>query len=639
MLQGIRDRAQGWLAGIIVTLIIIPFALWGVNEYFNIAGNVSVAEVDGEEVSLQEFQRAYQQYRQQLQGVMGANFNINQLNEENLKQQTLNQMIEAKLLHQLSLRAGFRIGDEQIASTIHSLDSFQREGSFAQDLYERQLQAMGFSPIAFEERLRLDMLNEQLQQAIVNSLFVVPQELERITRTKGQKRDIAYVVFSAEPIKSSIQVTDEEIEKYYNEHPNDFMTPEQVKIGYLDLSLDERAKQVTVDDQALKSYYESHLTNYTVAEQRSASYIVVQVPKEEVNEEVVEAARKEAAGLVERARHGESFEQLAKESAGEGKAKREAGETGLLSKGVMEPAFDEALFSMKPGEISDPIRTPFGFQVIQLKQIKEGGTKSFAEARAEIEQAYRREQAERVFFEQAEQLATVSFENPDTLEVASKTLGLEIKESGYFSRAGDNADPLLANPKIIEAAFSPEMLEEGGNSEPLELGDDRLVVLRVKEHKPAERRKLEEVRNEIGDRIKSERAKSATAERGQRLLERLNSGEDRMALAKQEGFEWQEAKGITQEAENINRAILRTAFKLGRVAEGKPLYGSVPIGTGDHALVAILAVQDADPKAVDEKLQKETRDHLLRSLSANEWRDFVAQLRNHATIQIYSDKL
>ena len=183
------------------------------------------------------------------------------------------------------------------------------------------------------------------------------------------------------------------------------------------------------------------------------------------------------------------------------------------------------------------------------------------------------------------------------------------------------------------------MLEEGRNSEPLELDDDRVVVLRVKEHKPAERRKLEEVRNEIGDRIKSERAKSATAERGQKLLERLNSGEDRMALAKQEGFEWQEAKGITQEAEAINRAILRTAFKLGRVAEGKPLYGSVPMGTGDYALVAILAVQDADPHAVDEKLQKETRDHLLRSLSANEWRDFVAQLRNHATIQIYSDKL
>jgi peptidyl-prolyl cis-trans isomerase D len=305
----------------------------------------------------------------------------------------------------------------------------------------------------------------------------------------------------------------------------------------------------------------------------------------------------------------------------------------------MEPAFDEALFSMKPGEISDPIRTTFGFQLLQLKQIKEGGTKPFAEARAEIEQAYRREQAERVFFEQAEQLANLSFEHPDTLEVASKALGLEIKESSYFSRAGDNVDPLLANPKIIEAAFSPEVLEEGGNSEPLELDGDRVVVLRVKEHKPAERRKLEEVHNEIGDRIKSERAKSAIAERGQRLLERLNSGEDRMALAKQEGFEWQEAKGITQEAENINRAIVRTAFKLGRVAEGKPLYGSVPIGTGDHALVAILAVQDADPKAVDEKLQKETRDHLLRSLSANEWRDFVAQLRNEATIHIYSDKL
>ncbi len=635
MLQGIRDRAQGWLAGIIVALICIPFALWGINEYFNIAGSVSVAQVDGEEVSLQEFQRAYQQYRQQIQSLLGTS--VNQLNEEALKRQTLNQIIDARLLQQLGLRAGLRISDEQIALTIRSLEGFQREGAFAKDLYERQIQALGFTSVAFEEQLRLDMLNEQLRQGIVDTVFVTPEELARMMRLKGQKRDIGYAVLAAEPVKSSMQVTDQEIENYYNERPQAFMTPERVRIAYLDLSLDERAKQVAVDEQVLRSYYETHLANYTVAEQRNASYIVVEVPKE-AKQEAVEAARKEAAGLAERARQGGSFESLVKEPLKKEGLKREAGETGFLSKGAMEPAFDEAVFSMRVGEISDPIRTAFGYHVIQLKEIKAGGTKPFLEVRDELERAYRLEEAERVFFEQAEQLANLSFEHPDTLEVAGKALGLEIKESNYLSRGGGGSG-ITANAKVIEAAFSPEVLEAGNNSEPLELDEDHLVVLRVKEHKPAERSTLEEVRNEIIDKLKSERAKSALEERGEKLLERLKAGEDRMALAKQEGFEWQEAKGVDQEAGNVTRAILRAAFRLGRVTNGKPLYSGVPMGTGDYALVAVLSVQDADPQTVDEKIRKETRNQLLGSLSISEWRDFMTELRNRAEIQIYSDKL
>lgn len=635
MLQSIRDRAQGWLAGIIVALICIPFALWGINHYFDITGNVGVAEVDGEKVSLQEFQRAYQQYRQQIRAIMGTH--VNQLNEEALKRQTLNQMIDAKLLDQLGLRAGLRISDEQVAATIRSLDGFQREGAFAKDLYERQLQALGLTPAAFEERLRLDMLNEQLRQSILGSLFVAPEELARVMRLKGQKRDIAYAVLLAEPVKASIQVTEQEVEKHYQEHQEAFMIPERIKIAYLDLSLEEGAKQVAADEQVLKSYYESHLANYTMPEQRNAGYIVVQVPKE-AKEEVVEAARKEAAGLAEQARKGEAFEKLAKEPLKKEGLKREAGETGLLSKGVMEPALDEPIFSMKAGEISDPIRTAFGFHVIQVKKIKEGSTKPYTEVRGEVERAYRREQAERVFFEQAEQLANLSFEHPDTLEVASKALDLEIKESDYFSRSGGESG-ITANAKVIEAAFSPEVLEEKRNSEPLELDNDRLVVLRVKEHVPAEPRKLEEVRVAIINELKSERAKSALEERGRRLLERLKAGEDRAALAKEAGFEWQEAKGVDREAGSVNRAILRAAFKLGRASDGKPLYSGVAMDMGDYALVAVLNVQDADPQTVDEKVRKETRDQLLGSLSIGEWRDFMTELRNRAEIQIHSDKL
>jgi peptidyl-prolyl cis-trans isomerase D len=513
---------------------------------------------------------------------------------------------------------------------VQSLEAFQRDGKFANDLYEQRLKVTGMNPAAFEEQLRQDLLMEQLRQGILSSAFITAQELEGAARLKGQKRNIAYMVLPVDPVKSAIQAGEEEVNKYYNGHHDLFTTPEQVKIAYLNLSLDNLAKQVTISDEVLHAHYQAHESNYGLAEQRNANHILIAVPKDAGAPEV-EEARKKAEELAKLARQGGSFEEIAKKHSDDSGSKGEGGQTGFFTRGAMEKAFEDAAFSMKPGQISDPIRTDFGFHVIRLNEIKPGQIKPFAEVRGEVEQAYRSEQAEKKFYDQAEQLSNLTFENPDTLQVAADALGLPISESDYFSRTGGK--DLTADAKVLTAAFSPEVLEEGSNSEPLELENTRVVVLRVRDHKPPALRPLAEVRKEVADAITQEKAKAAIQERAGKLLERLRAGEDYATLAQQEKLKWETVANADMENPNVNRAVLREAFKLGRPAQ-KPIYGSVQLGTGDVAVVAVLSVQDADYKAVAEKSRKTLHDDLADSHSRFDWQDFMTGMRGKAKINV-----
>jgi peptidyl-prolyl cis-trans isomerase D len=633
MLQNIRDRAQGWFAIVIIALICIPFALWGINEYLNVAKEVVVAEINGDKVKLQEFQRDYQQYRQQLQSMFGGNLDPSLFNEERLKKETLDRMVDTRLLLQMAWKSGMRISNAQVAAAVQSLEAFHRDGKFANDLYEQRLKVTGMNPAAFEEQLRQDLLTEQLRQGISSSTFVTARELEGSARLKGQKRSIAYMVLPVDPVKPTVQVTDEEVKKYYEDHHDLFTTPEQAKIAYLDLSLDNLAKQATVNDEVLHAYYQAHESNYGLPEQRSANHILIAAPKEAGAPEV-EKARKKAEEFAKLARQGGSFEEIAKKHSDDSGSKGEGGQTGFFTRGVMEKAFEDTAFSMKPGEISDPVRTDFGFHVIRLIEIKPGQIKPFAEVRGEVEQAYRLEQAEKKFYDQAEQLSNLTFENPDTLQVAADALGLPIQESDYFQRTGtkDSKD-LTADTKVLTAAFSPEVLEEGTNSEPLELENSRVVVLRSRDHKPPALRTLEEVRKEVVDAVTLEKAKAVVQERAGKLLERLGGGEDHVALAQQEKLKWETVADADRQSPNVNRAVLREVFKLGRPVQ-KPLYGSVELGTGDVAVVAVLSVQDAEYKAIAEKNREALKDELMDSHSRFDWQDFMTETRGKANINL-----
>ncbi|MBA3492876.1 MAG: SurA N-terminal domain-containing protein [Gammaproteobacteria bacterium] len=632
MLQSIHDRAQGWLAWIIIGLICIPFAFWGIQEYLTAAEEVAVAEVNGEEVELDAFQRAYQQYRKQYQMILGRL--SEKANEDGLKQQTLDQMVEMLLKKQLGEKLGLRISDRQVTQAVKTFPAFQRDGKFSNNLYERGLQSAGMSAVTFEEQLRRELLTDQVRKAVIDTSFVTNREIDLVAKIKSQTRLITYAIIAAQPLQSSLQVSDEEIARRYKDEAETYTAPEQVKIAYLELSLEELAKQIEVTPDALSGYYDEHKSTYTLPEQRQAHHMLIKVAKE-AGQEAVEKARKEIDALAERIKKGESFEALAAKYSEDLGSKAKRGDLGFFQRGVMAPPFEEAVYALQPGEISGPVRTDFGFHLIRLDGIKASKTKSFEEVREEIEKNYRNEQAERRFFDLSEKIETLVYEHPDTLDVAAQSSGLKVQQSPYFGRTG--GEGIGAHAKVSDAAFSPEVLEERLNSEPLELGDNHIVVIRVREHKAAKLRSLNEVKNDIKTAIASDKAKAAAKTQGEALLQRLKSGEGREQLASNESLKWVEKEKLGRDDTGVDNVVRRMAFKLPRPNEGKASYGGSVLDSGDYALIALLDVDKAE--TVDVERRKQLKDELLRNTSNQEWRDLMSDLRRHADIAIFSENL
>ncbi len=634
MLQSIRERAQGWFATVVFGLLLIPFALWGVNWYVRDRSEIVVAKVNGTKVRLQEYERAYQEQRRYMQTLLSDS---SLLDGKFLKQQTVDKLVNDRLLESATEHHGLRIGDGDLVGAIQLFPAFQQDGKFVPQLYENRLRDLGLSPTGFEERMRVDLATEQLHQGVSDTNFVTQAAIEAVEKLKGQRRDVVFATVAAEPLKSQIVPTDAEIEDYYQRNSARFMSPEMVKLAYVELSADELGKQVAVDEQALKEHYENNKATYSTPEERSANHILVHV-KQDAKPEEVEAARKLAEGYLNDAKAGKSFEEIAMQNSDDVGSKAEGGKTGFFPRGVMAREFEDAAFSMQPGELRGPIRTEFGWHVIRLNEIKPASSKTFEEARADVEAALRKEQAEKRFFDMADQLSTLTYENSDSLEPAAKALGLTVKETDFVARTGGQG--MFANPKVVEAAFSSEVITERLNSQPVEIAPTHTVVMRLLEHKPSALRALPEVRTEVVTLVTAEIAKRKAEERGKALLERLAKGEKREALAQSEQLAWTEVTGATRDDDTkLSRAVGRLAFRIPYTTPGEVRYDGLSLGTGDYVIVGITGIAEPDLSKPDEEKRKVERESLFANYANNDWRDYLAALKAEAKVTTYTDKL
>jgi peptidyl-prolyl cis-trans isomerase D len=636
MLQTIRDKTTGWIATAIVVILIIPFAFWGINYYFTGGTEPGVAKVNDAEIKYNDFQRAYTNYHQQMQTMLG-NRSMSPADEEMLKQQTLDMLVESELLNQAARELRLTASDEQVREIIKSIDVFKGEEGFSKEFYERAVSMLGMPPAVYEEQMRLDMMSEQLLSAVVESEFITAQMVEYATRLAYQERDITYAIIPVEKFIETVEVTDEQIEQYYKENTSLYIKPEQVRIAFISLSLDKLAEDVLIDEEELRNYYEINKANYDAEEQRQVTQILLKADQDSMDG-TKEAVRAEATKILEKIRDGRTFAELAGMYAENKEFDFTINEYGFLGKGILEPEVDEVVYSMQKGEISDVIESKLGFHIVELKDIKGGVMNTFENSREEVEKDYRRKEAEQRYFDLVDILATASYEHPDTLEIAAEETELAIEESGLFSRSGSD-DGLTANPKVVETAFSDEVLIEGNNSEILELSDTEVVVLRVLEREPAARLPLEEVRDEIISDIKFAAAGRLVQEQGQEVLADLEAGKDFATISNERQIEWQENTSVQRTDVSVNRAILRTAFRLGRPQEGKPVTGGVSLGTGDYAVIAVNAVNDPAPDTVkdveSEKIQKE-----LQALQAEaSWKQFLETMKSLAKIRVFRDRI
>jgi len=634
MLQTIRDRVQGWIATTIVLLLIIPFAFWGINYYFDGGAEISVLSVDDRDVPLRDYQRTLQNLRQRWVAATQGKVPVD---DEILKKQTVDSLVNRELMSKAAAELGLRVSNEQVRTAIEGVDIFRGANGFDRLVYESAIAQMGLTPAGFESQVRDDLTAEQLQTAIVGSVFSSGDEVRNLAALRKQARDIRYAILSADALKEGSDVSDADIKDFYDRNPDLFQEPERVKLAWLHITLQRIADEVPVDDATLEAWYQDNTASYTVAEQREVRQLLVPVAND-AEDAVAQAAQARAEAIMERVRAGAKLKDILAEEDKSGKEPLEYSDFGFLGRGVLDAEIEAPAFSAAAGQSIGPIASKFGFHVVEIGQIKQSSANSFADVRAEVERDYRHAEAAKGYAELADRLATLAYEHPDTLDIAAEELDLRIQESELFSRDAPPGE-LLANPQVLESAFSEEVLVNHNNSEMIELEGDQAVVLRVTEHVPARVMPLEQVRERIVTRLRFDQAREAMEKRGAALLAQLQAGTDAAALAGKEGLEWQTSNDVQRDDPGVNRAILRAAFSAGRPRDAAPVYTGVSMGSGDYALVIVTDVSEPAPESFTKADLDAVREELDRLKAVNGWTRYVKELRQRADVTLREDLL
>ena len=608
MLQAMRDRVMGVMGWIVIGLIIITFALFGLGSYLQDKSRVFVAKVNDVEISPRELQLAYQQQRARMEQMLGDAYNPALIDDQRLKQVALNGLIQRQLLLQAAQKDGMLVSDQLLAAQIHAVQAFHQDGSFSEEKYQSLIRQQGRLPAEFEYETRRMLQTEQLVNGLSQTAFVTRDEVDRAYRLQEQRRDFSYLIVAAESFKASVEVSDEQIKQYYDQHSEEFVTPERVRLAYLRLTGDALTESIQIDEEELVAHYEEKQESLLTQEQRQASHILIQVAAS-ADEETSNKAKAEAEDLLKQIRNGNDFAELARKHSDDPGSAAQGGDLGFFARGAMLPEFEKTVFSMEVGDISEPVHTQFGFHIIKLTEVRGTETPSLDEVREELIAELKQRGVSDLFYEQFEKLSDVSYENPHSLDAAADALGLEIQTSDWLTASGGAG--IGEYPKVVAVAFSEDVLESGNNSEPIEVGDNDAIVVRVEQRQAAQATPLENVKEQIVEELRQQQAVEQAAARGEELVQQLKQGALMEDLDDQDYITSHKAKDISRTtAADHNPEVVRAVFKLSRPEEGASSDKAFALDNGDYAVVQLAGISDADPAS----MQEAARSKLERGL-------------------------
>jgi len=633
MLLEIRERAQGWIAWAIIILISVPFALWGIQSYLGVGGEPVVAKVNGTEITERQFNRNVQRTRMQLRDRLGAAYDPELFGGQRMREQVLDGMIRDAVLLDASLSMGLRVSDQAVRAAILSEPAFQRDGAFSNEAYERVLRLQGLTPAGYEEQLRRRLLSTQLSRSVTATEFVTAKMVEDGIRLLRQERALAFVQLPYADFLPSEPPSDEEVQAFYDKNQSMFDTPEQVRVSYLLLDAEQLAASVdAVSEETLRATYNDRIDEFAEPEKRQIRHILLSLPMDG-DADAVEAVKQRAADLRARIIAGEAFAAVAEEVSDDPASASAGGDLGLVARGIMDPAFEQAAFELPVGTLSEPVRSRFGYHLIEVTEIKAREVKPFAAVRDQLVKEATAGQSEAVFFDIAERLATLAYESPDSLIPAAETLDLPIQTSDWFDR--DGGEGILANPKVTAAAFSEDVLTLGNNSELMEPDRDLMqaIVLRVDEHRPPSVEPLEEVREQVVELIQQQKAKHAALAAAEAMVQRLESGEDLSRVAGD--FEPRTPGLVGRTAPGVPPAVLQLAFGMPRPADAQQGFASGEDDSGDGAalVVALSKVVDGDFAALDDPARDAEARVLADGLGRAAYARLVDDLQARAKIE------
>jgi len=635
MLQVIRDRVHGIFVWAILIVIIAAFALVGVNAYLTGDGHAYVAKVNDGKIPLGDFQLALQQERAFRQRLFGDKINPALLKEDVLQKAALDRLITEEVVAQAADEAGFRVAASQVGNQIRSMKDFQTDGKFDASVYARILNIQGYSQEHFEATMRKEMLSQQFMDGLTRSSFATTYETNQLLSLRKQQRRFAYAVLKHNDLVDGMSVDDGAIQQYYDAHAGEFVTDEQVSIRYLELQPDNNSITEEPSDDTLHQMYQQQIVEFSNGDERRASHILIK-PKDE-SPEADKAAKDKAEELYKQIKAGADFAELARKNSADPGSARQGGDLGFFGRGVMVGAFEDKAFSMEKGQISEPVKSPYGYHIIKLTDVRKGDTKTFDEVRATLVDRYRQQKAEERFYDQVDRLTDLTYEHPETLEFAADDLGIKIQTTGLFSR--EHGTGIASEAAVREAAFSSDVLESGYNSEVLTLGDNRAVVLRVDQHHPSAPQPLADVRDIIIKRLQQQQAIEQLQKTGDGMVAELRDGGDPDALVKKQGSEWSKIGFIDRNDSSVDRQVLDFIFTIKRPSGDNAAYAGKSLPNGDYVVAALYAVHEGDPAAVDDKQRQSVTDSRRDSLGQHLGARVISNLKQRAKITEYTENL
>ncbi len=620
MLQDIRDNSQGVIAKVIVGLIVAVFALWGVESI--IGGFIRtppVAEVNGEEITDIQLQTNAQNLMNSI-GAQAGDFD-----QQLLEQIALDQLIEEMVLLQHAENNAMAVSSDRIDRAIIETQQFQIDGRFDPDLAIRTMAAQGFSVPLYRQNLQQRMVLSQLANAYTSSNFVTESELQKIIELSAQTRDFRYLSVTMGTRTLGTAISDEEIQEYYDANQEQFTEQESVALRYVVLDQDLIAEEIEVDEGELQAQYEAERSAFEGSAEKRASHILLEVGPDLNEAQALELAATARQRLLD----GEEFGAVALELSSDTLSAEAGGDIGYTDGTAFPPEIEEALETMAVDEVSEPVITEFGVHLVKLTEASENTYPSFDEVRERIERDLKASEVELRYAERLEDLSNLAFESGD-LTAISQQLSLPIAESAAITRQGGAGD--LANPQVLTAAFSDEVLLEGNNSDVIEISPTRSLVLRVSEYNEASVLPMEEVQPEIAVILRTEMEREAVQQTGDRLLTALEQGEDIQPILEEEGIEWIDATSVERNDTSVNREIVNAIFAMPR-PEGESLYNSVQLANGTFVVVELNAV---NPGSI-ETIAESERDNILSTMQtdfgSSDFQSYLLNLRANADIR------
>ena len=594
MLMQIRERASGILAYIIVILISIPFALWGIQEYLGGGADQTVAEVNGTEITKRVFDNQVQEQRRQLRSILGQSFDALYQDENVLKRSVLDTLIENTLVNDETQTAGYKISDTQLFERIQSIPQFQVNGRFDQTRYEQLLATQGRGKVDFEQQLRQEARVNQYRSSVVFSSFLPGNDRKQFAALKNQKRQFDYFFISSEMAPD--EISSDEVNVYYESSKEKFKTPAQVKLEYIELLQQDIADSMQFDEEEIRVAYEDEPDRYRTAELRKAGHILFKLA-DNAGEQEIEQAFAQAQKAMQQIKQGKSFAEVANEFSDDSVSADRGGDLGFLSRtDIDNPEFIARLFSMQVDEVSEPIRTKLGVQIIRLNEITPSKLKPFEQVRDRVENELRSQLAEKEFVKRAERLQELSYENEDTLSVAAENLDVNIGVTDWVGAV--TGEGITSFQKVMTAAFSDEVLNRRYNSDLLELAEGHVAVIRVADFQDAELQPIEAVAASIKSTLAQKKAVEQAMQKGRTIVSLLRDTPDQLHnLGKENGYTVESSGELSRDDNSLSQQLVSHVFSMPAPSESRAIVDGLQLGDGRYAVIRLNRIEEPEVTA------------------------------------------